>query len=87
MSLTGTAFQTLTIAVAVLVTAGAVLLWNRVRGPRVVRVLSRSALLLAGYALSALDDRPRTRPRPPEVVRAGDDERRCDRPFRRGHAR
>jgi hypothetical protein len=54
MSLTGTPFQILTIATAVLVTAGAVLLWNRVRGPRVVRVFSRIGLLLAGYALSAV---------------------------------
>jgi hypothetical protein len=54
MSLTGTPFQILTIAAAILATVGAVLLWNRVRGPRVVRVLSRIGLLLSGYAVSAV---------------------------------
>jgi hypothetical protein len=54
MSLTGTPFQILIIATAILATVGAVLLWNRVRGPRVVRVLSRIGLLLSGYALSAV---------------------------------
>jgi hypothetical protein len=54
MSLTGSSFQLLTVAAAVVVTAGTLLLWNRLRGPRPVRVAARAGLLVSGYALAAV---------------------------------
>jgi hypothetical protein len=54
MLLTSTSLQILTVALAVLSTIAALLLWNRVRGPRPVRVASRMGLLLGGYAATAV---------------------------------
>ncbi|QMU74886.1 hypothetical protein GXW83_02995 [Streptacidiphilus sp. PB12-B1b] len=54
MQLTGTATQVWTVALAVLATCAALLLWNRVRGPRPVRVLARAGLLVGSYAATAL---------------------------------
>ena len=54
MLLTSTSLQILTVVLAVLATAAALLLWNRVRGPKAVRVASRVALLLGGYAATAV---------------------------------
>ncbi|QMU67426.1 hypothetical protein [Streptacidiphilus sp. P02-A3a] len=54
MQLTSGTLQFTTIAVAVLVTCGAVLLWNRVRGPRPLRALARVGLLAGSYAATAL---------------------------------
>lgn len=54
MRLTSPATQYLSIVVAVLATVAVLLLWNRVRGPRAVRVLSRFGLLLGGYAATAV---------------------------------
>jgi hypothetical protein len=54
MRLTGTATQVSTIVIAVLATCAALLLWNRVRGPRPVRVLARAGLLAGSYAATAV---------------------------------
>lgn len=54
MLLTSTALQLSTIAIAILATIAVLLLWNRVRGPRAVRGLSRVALLCGGYAATAV---------------------------------
>ena len=54
MQLTSSTLQFSTIAVAVLATCAAVLLWNRVRGPRPLRALSRVGLLAGSYAATAL---------------------------------
>lgn len=54
MLLTSTSLQLCTIAAAVLATLAALLLWNRVRGPRPVRALSRVALLCGGYVTTAV---------------------------------
>lgn len=54
MLLTSTSLQVLTIVLAVLATIAALVLWNRVRGPRPVRVASRVGLLLGGYAATAV---------------------------------
>jgi hypothetical protein len=54
MQLTGTTTQVWTVALAILATCAALLLWNRVRGPRAVRLLSRFGLLLGSYAATAL---------------------------------
>ena len=54
MLLTSTSLQVSTIVVAVLATIAALVLWNRVRGPRAVRVASRAGLLLGGYAATAV---------------------------------
>ena len=54
MLLTSTSLQIATIVVAVLATIAVLLLWNRVRGPRPVRVFSRVALLTGGYAATAV---------------------------------
>jgi hypothetical protein len=54
MSLTSTALQISTIAIAVLSTIAALLLWNRVRGPKAVRALSRMVLLAGGYLTAAV---------------------------------
>jgi hypothetical protein len=54
MRLTSPTTQYLTIALAVLATVAVLLLWNRVRGPRAVRILSRIGLLLSGYAATAV---------------------------------
>jgi len=54
MRLTSPATQYLSIVVAVLATVAVLLLWNRVRGPRVVRYSARFGLLLGGYAATAV---------------------------------
>ena len=54
MGLTSPTTQYLSIASAVLATFAVLLLWNRVRGPRVVRVLSRFGLLLGGYVATTI---------------------------------
>jgi uncharacterized membrane protein YgcG len=54
MSLTSTALQICTIVIAVLSTIAALLLWNRVRGPKAVRALSRMVLLAGGYLTAAV---------------------------------
>jgi hypothetical protein len=54
MQLTSSTLQFTTIAVAVLASCAAVLLWNRVRGPRPLRVLGRVGLLAGSYAATAL---------------------------------
>ena len=54
MSLTGQPFRWLTIAVAIVATIGAVVLWNRVRGPRPIRLAGRAVLLTAGYITAAV---------------------------------
>lgn len=53
MQLTSPALQITTIAAAVAATLAALLLWNRVRGPRPVRVLCRIILMAGGYAATA----------------------------------
>jgi hypothetical protein len=53
MSLTSHTFQIVTILATLLVTAATLLLWNRVRGPRPLRLLSRLGLLSASYLLAA----------------------------------
>jgi hypothetical protein len=54
MSLTGTPFQWLTIAVAIVATLAILLLWNKIRGPRSVRFTCRVALLSVGYLTAAV---------------------------------
>jgi hypothetical protein len=54
MSLTGQPFRWLTIIVALAATIAAVLLWNRIRGPRPVRLAARAALLTTGYVTAAV---------------------------------
>jgi glucan phosphoethanolaminetransferase (alkaline phosphatase superfamily) len=54
MSLTSTTFQWLMIAVAIAATVSVLLLWNRVRGPLVVRLMSRGVLLIASYLTVAV---------------------------------
>jgi hypothetical protein len=54
MLLTDPAVQYWSCVVAVLATLAALMLWNRVRGPRAVRALSRLGLLLGGYAATAV---------------------------------
>ena len=53
MLLTSTSLQILTVGLAVASTVAALLLWNRVRGPRAVRVASRFGLLAGGYLATA----------------------------------
>ncbi len=54
MSLTSPWLRALTIALAVLATAATMLLWNRVAGPRAIRVTGRIALLLTSYTLTMI---------------------------------
>jgi hypothetical protein len=54
MLLTDPAVQYWSCVVAVLATLAVLLLWNRVRGPHVVRGLSRFGLLIGGYAATAV---------------------------------
>lgn len=54
MSLTGSAFQWLTIGAAIVATIAVIGLWNRVGGPRPVKLAGRLALLLACYILAAV---------------------------------
>jgi hypothetical protein len=49
MLLTDPALQYWSCVAAIVATAAALALWNRVQGPAPVRVLSRVGLLLAGY--------------------------------------
>lgn len=53
-SLTSGWFQLITILATVIITAATLLLWNRVRGPRPVRFLSRFGLLGSSYGLAAV---------------------------------
>jgi hypothetical protein len=54
MLLTDPAVQYWSCVVAVLATLAVLMLWNRVRGPRVVKGLSRFGLLLGGYVTTAV---------------------------------
>ena len=54
MLLTDPAVQYWSCVVAILATLAVLMLWNRVRGPRVVRGLSRFGLLVGGYAATAV---------------------------------
>lgn len=54
MLLTDPAIQYWSCVVAVLATLAVLMLWNRVRGPRAVRLLSRAGLLLGGYLATAV---------------------------------
>jgi hypothetical protein len=54
MLLTSTALQIWAVVLAVAATAAALLLWNRVRGPKAVRAASRLGLLLGGYLATAV---------------------------------
>jgi hypothetical protein len=54
MSLTSASFQWLMITVAIVATFAVLLLWNRVRGPLVVRLLSRVTLLAGSYLMVAV---------------------------------
>jgi hypothetical protein len=54
VSLTGSTFQWLTICVAIAFTIAIIVLWNRIRGPRPVRLASRISLLAAGYLTTAV---------------------------------
>lgn len=54
MLLTDPAVQYWSCVVAVLATVAVLMLWNRVRGPRAVRLLSRCGLLLGGYLATAV---------------------------------
>jgi hypothetical protein len=54
LSLTGHAFQWLTIAIALACTAAIVVLWNKVRGPRPARIAGRVGMLILGYLTTAV---------------------------------
>jgi hypothetical protein len=54
VSLTGSTFQWLTICAAIVITIAVIILWNRIRGPRPVRLASRIVLLAAGYLTTAV---------------------------------
>jgi len=54
MLLTDPALQYWSCVVAILATLAVLMLWNRVRGPLVVKGLSRLGLLLAGYLTTAV---------------------------------
>jgi hypothetical protein len=54
MSLTGSTFQWLTIGAAIAVTIAIILLWNRVRGPRPVKLATRFVMLASGYLTAAV---------------------------------
>ena len=54
MLLTDPALQYWSCVVAILATVAVLMLWNRVRGPLVVKGLSRLGLLLAGYLTTAV---------------------------------
>lgn len=54
MLLTDPAVQYWSCVIAILATLAVLILWNRVRGPRVVRGLSRFGLLAGGYATTAV---------------------------------
>ena len=54
MLLTDPAVQYWTCVVAILTTVAVLMLWNKVRGPVVVRGLSRAGLLIGGYTATAV---------------------------------
>lgn len=54
MTLTSPSFQLFMILATVAVSVATLLLWNRVRGPRPVRILSRAGLLGSSYILAAI---------------------------------
>jgi hypothetical protein len=54
MLLTDPAVQYWTCVVAILTTVAVLMLWNKVRGPLVVRGLSRAGLLIGGYTATAV---------------------------------
>jgi hypothetical protein len=54
MLLTDPAVQYWSCVVAILTTVAVLMLWNRVRGPLVVRGLSRAGLLIGGYTATAV---------------------------------
>jgi hypothetical protein len=54
MSLTGTAFQLLTVALTAVLAVAVVLVWNRMPGPKAIRLASRVTLLITAYAAAAI---------------------------------
>lgn len=54
MSLTSAGFQWLMIAVAIAATLAVLLLWNKVRGPLVVRLMGRVVMLIGSYLAVAV---------------------------------
>lgn len=54
MLLTDPALQYWSCVAAILATVAALVLWNRVQGPKAVRVVSRVGLLLGGYLTTAV---------------------------------
>ena len=54
MSPISSSLQILTVVLALVAAAATALLWNRVRGPRPVRLLTRAAVLVVGEALASL---------------------------------
>lgn len=54
MSLTSTGFEVMAIVAASVMLIATILLWNRVRGPRPVRVASRLGLVIVGEGLATL---------------------------------
>jgi hypothetical protein len=54
VNLTGSTFQWLTICAAIVVTIAVIVLWNRIRGPRPVKLAGRVGLLTAGYLTAAV---------------------------------
>jgi hypothetical protein len=54
MRLTDPAVQYWSCVAAILATLAVLMLWNRVRGPRIVRGLTRFGLLFGGYAATAV---------------------------------
>jgi hypothetical protein len=54
VNLTGSTFQWLTICVAIVVTIAVIVLWNRIRGPRPVKLAGRIGLLVASYLTAAV---------------------------------
>jgi hypothetical protein len=54
MLLTDPALQYWSCVAAIIATLAVLMLWNRVQGPKPVRVLSRVGLLLAGYLSTAV---------------------------------
>jgi len=54
MSLTGQPFKWLTIVIAIIATLAIIVFWNRIRGPRPVRLAGRAALLATGYLTTAV---------------------------------
>jgi hypothetical protein len=54
VSLTGQPFRWLTIGIAIVATIAVIVFWNRLRGPRPVRLAGRTALLGTCYLATAI---------------------------------